>query len=176
MKSFKVLFMLLLILGLAASVGAQNMNVKATDVYTISVPNDWQVMAMGDSIYTASYAGESLTPVTVLVVVEKVKPEDKDKSMEEIADAAIQEGSADLVAAGMEDAIDIVETGEVKFNGYDAYHYAMNVSVMGMNFFTDSYLFNKNDNIISLSIVGDQTDLDTMATQIAAIKKSFKLK
>lgn len=176
MKSFKFLVMVMLVLGIAASVGAQNLKVRNTDTYAISVPEDWEEMVMSDSIYTASFGGQSLTPVTILVVVEKIKPEDKDKTMEDIANAAIEEGSAELVAAGMEDAIDIVETGEVKFNGYDAYHYAMNVSVMGMNFFTDSYIFNKGDNIINLSIVGDQADLDSLATQIAAIKKSFKLK
>ncbi|HNZ06876.1 MAG: hypothetical protein KBA79_03980 [Candidatus Cloacimonetes bacterium] len=176
MRKYQVAVLVMLILGLAVSVMAQNWNNQSSTYYTISIPSTWTVAMETDSLFVATMQGSALTPLTVIVGVDPISEEEKDMSLEELAAKSLEEGNAEFIAMGLEDAIDVVESGEVKFNSYTAYHHLVKIAVMGMNITTDSYIFTKDNQSIQLMIMGDDTDIQAQAPQIASIKKSFKLK
>jgi len=176
MKKLLVVLLVMLSLGVAVSLTAETMKAHETALYSIDIPSDWNVVLDTDSLFTAVMGGESLTPVTVMVVVMEKEEDDIDMSLENAAEEALAEGNAELIAMGMEDAIDVVESGEVRFNGYTAYHSLVKISIMGMNISTDTYMLNHGENFIQLAFLGDDGQLTAQEALIATIKKSFSLK
>lgn len=177
MKKLQIILLALFILGLTASLSGQKMTEKVTDDYSISYSEGWTALPEeSPNMFIASYAGGGMVPLTFMVGCDDISEEDANLSLEKLAMQAMDANNQELIAMGLEDMIDIVESGPSKLNGFDCHFINMNVDLMGMSLRTDSYFFVQKNKMISLLIMGLEDDFETHSDQISSITKSFRLK